>query len=243
MTDRNRSPSNSGSDDELSTESEGWDDVESIEEDVKVKSLFDDSIFRSVKDMLEHVKVKWGFDFWSQCKALGNFPIQNCSGLMLILPNLALDDLDRVKFVNYLREQHRLGINTPEVLIKANFMDDAYLKPVLVNDPLLYYLEPEPEIEDDLVLSETWKEPGYVPKLDDLNAVLKRLENVQNQYASYRHTAEIELEKRWTGSQGKPPDEAKTPPGNEADKGYWASYSYHGERHITGGRYPYANHK
>jgi hypothetical protein len=138
--------------------------------------------------------------------------------------------MDRIKFVNYLREQHYEGNNYPDVSIRANFMDARYLKPVLGNDPLLYYLEPEIEAEDDLQIGDAWNDPDYVPTKDDLNAVLNRLQNVKKQYANYRRSTEIELDKQWRSSTGIPkPTGGVALPITDNDEAYFTSYSYHGE--------------
>ena len=58
--------------DDLSSEADGsiplnepdreWEDVEPDEESVRITSLFDDTVFPTVLDMLEHDKLTHGFD-------------------------------------------------------------------------------------------------------------------------------------------------------------------------------------
>lgn len=59
---------------------------------------------------------------------------------------LDLDFLDTIKLVNYVRSSVKDGNTTPDVSSKEKFQDEAYLKPVLEDDALLYSLD---DIEDE----------------------------------------------------------------------------------------------
>jgi hypothetical protein len=63
------------SDSESSTaelrEDDGWEDAEPDQEEIQVKSLFDDKIFSDVKSMLDYSKENFGFDFLAVRQQLG----------------------------------------------------------------------------------------------------------------------------------------------------------------------------
>jgi protein arginine N-methyltransferase 3 len=54
-------------------EEDGWEDAEQDQEDVKIISLFDDTVFPDAISMIEHCKTKHLFDFIAVLKNLGGF--------------------------------------------------------------------------------------------------------------------------------------------------------------------------
>lgn len=54
---------------------------------------------------------------------------------------VALDFLELIKLVNYIRAEANRGINKPNVSHKRFFEDEQYLQPVLEDDALLYSLD------------------------------------------------------------------------------------------------------
>lgn len=133
-----------------------------------------------------------------------------------------LDFLETIKLVNYVRSEVKAGNMTPAVS-KAKIEDDAYLKPVLEDDALLYSLE-------DVLEEET---PGDETGRRVLE-LQEDLERLQNQFSEYRLAVQKSMEEQLSKEdEGLPPSSddpsVKKPSKFEAaESDYFSSYSYNG---------------
>ncbi|KAJ2452738.1 hypothetical protein EV183_002717 [Coemansia sp. RSA 2336] len=112
-----------------------WDDWEDEEMAVPMKCLFCAQTFDSVAVLFQHVKQTHGFDFLHTCAALD------------------LDFYQSMRVVNYIRT---LSLKDPQFSNTTDFSidgteaflsDDAYLKPAIADDSLLYALD-ELDLDD-----------------------------------------------------------------------------------------------
>lgn len=152
-----------------------------------------------------------------------------------------LDFLDSIKLVNYVRSQVKAGNKTPDVCSKAQFEDDAYLKPVLEDDALLYSLDDiaEEQAED--------KAPGN----DSDRRVVElqeELERLQTQFSEYRIAVQQSLEDQLTKEdeklQPEAPAKKSTDKTEEVDADYFSSYSYNSSYSMAPQyAYRFANHR
>jgi protein arginine N-methyltransferase 3 len=135
-----------------------------------------------------------------------------------------LDFLDMIKLVNYVRTQVKAGNKKPDVSSKAQFDDDAYLKPVLEDDALLYSLD---DIADDQDEDAT---PGSEAERRVLE-LQEDLERLQTQFSEYRLAVQKSMEDQLSKEDENLDSSAsakKTDKIQEADEGYFESYSYNG---------------
>lgn len=135
---------------------------------------------------------------------------------------LDLDFLDSIKLVNYVRTQVKAGNKTPDVSSKSQFEDDAYLKPVLEDDALLYSL-------DDIAEEQAGDEPSGGDADRRVVELQEKLERLQTQFSEYRIAVQQSLEDQLTKEDEKlQPDAAKksTDKTEEVDADYFSSYSY-----------------
>lgn len=133
-----------------------------------------------------------------------------------------LDFLDSIKLVNYVRTQVKAGNKTPDVSSKSQFEDDAYLKPVLEDDALLYSL-------DDIAEEEAGNEASGGNADSRVLELQEELERLQTQFSEYRTAVQQSLEDQLTKEDEKlQPDAAKksTDKTEEVDADYFSSYSY-----------------
>lgn len=136
---------------------------------------------------------------------------------------IELDFLDSIKLVNYVRSQVKAGNKIPDVSSKSQFEDDAYLKPVLEDDALLYSLD---DIAEDQAEEQT---PGN----DSDRRVVElqeELERLQTQFSDYRTAVQQSLEDQLTKEDEKLQPEAPAKKSadktEEVDADYFSSYSY-----------------
>lgn len=138
-----------------------------------------------------------------------------------------MDFLDTIKLVNYVRSEVKAGKKTPDVSSRSKFEDDAYLKPVLEDDALLYSL-------DDITEEQS---QDATPGSDADRRVLElqeELEQLQTQFSEYRLAVQKSMEDQLTKEDEKlePGVSAKKGPAKdkiqEADADYFSSYSYNG---------------
>ena len=120
-------------------EVEDWDEPESA----PTKCLFTDQEFPSAAECLAHAVSSYQLD------------------LLSIIRRLRLDMYDRMRLVNYLRSSVRKpGADTTALVASVvacepgaqepwPWSDDAYLQPVLADDPLLYTLSMDDEEQDE----------------------------------------------------------------------------------------------
>ncbi|KAF7714577.1 Ribosomal protein arginine N-methytransferase [Penicillium ucsense] len=194
------------SDDSDSSNEEGWEDVEPEDESQPVVGLFSNTIFPDLRAMLKECKEKNGFD------------------LVKIQKDLGLDFLDTIKLVNYVRSEVKAGNLSPDVSTKEKFADDAYLKPVLEDDAVLYSLDDITEEQNEQTLPGTEAER----KVLELQEELERL---QTQFSEYRLAVQKSLDDQLNQEDKKlePGENAKRPVKDrleDADTDYFTSYSY-----------------
>ncbi|PKY08559.1 protein arginine methyltransferase RmtB [Aspergillus campestris IBT 28561] len=196
--------SSASEDSDISNE-EGWEDVEPDDETQPVVGLFSEKVYPDVHAMLKETKEKYNFD------------------LQKIQRELGLDFLEKIKLVNYLRSQVKAGNMSPDVSTKEKFEDDAYLKPVLEDDALLYSLD---DIED--TESEAPRGTEADKRVVELQEELERL---QSQFFEYRTAVQKSMEDQLTQEDDKivaAGPSTRTAPGKaeEIDADYFSSYSY-----------------
>lgn len=115
---------------------------------------------------------------------------------------------------------------SPDVSTKEKFEDDAYLKPVLEDDALLYSLD---DIED--TESEA---PGGTEADKRVVELQEELERLQSQFLEYRTAVQKSMEDQLSQEDDKivaAGPSTQTAPGKaeEIDADYFSSYSYNGE--------------
>ncbi|KAJ5989189.1 hypothetical protein N7481_004399 [Penicillium waksmanii] len=192
------------SDESDSSNEEGWEDVEPEDDSQPVVDLFSETVYPDVRSMLKVCKDKHNFD------------------LLKIQKQLDLDFLDSIKLVNYVRTQVKAGNKTPDVSSKSQFEDDAYLKPVLEDDALLYSL-------DDIAEEQASDEASGGDADRRVLELQEELERLQTQFSEYRTAVQQSLEDQLTKEDEKlQPDAAKrsTDKTEEVDADYFSSYSY-----------------
>lgn len=128
---------------------------------------------------------------------------------------------------------------SPDVSTKEKFEDDAYLKPVLEDDALLYSLD---DIED--TESEAPRGTEADKRVVELQEELERL---QSQFLEYRTAVQKSMEDQLTQEDDKivaAGPSTRTAPGKaeEIDADYFSSYSYNGKSiYIARARCPIAS--
>jgi protein arginine N-methyltransferase 3 len=96
-----------------------------------------------------------------------------------------LDFLGTIKLVNYIRSEVRAG-NTKLSPLKTSFEDEKYLKPVLVDDSLLYSLD---DLDDETtgMVGSGSEVSSMARRLGELEDLLARM---QIQFAAYKEEVE-----------------------------------------------------
>ncbi|KAJ5601681.1 hypothetical protein N7510_011215 [Penicillium lagena] len=194
------------SDSSDSSNEEGWEDLEPEDESQPVVGLFTHDVFPDVRAMLKECKDKHNFD------------------LVKIQKDLGLDFLDMIKLVNYVRTQVKSGNMTPDVSTKAQFADDAYLKPVLEDDALLYSLDDLADDQGEDAAPGTEAERQVLELQEDL-------ERLQTQFSEYRLAVQKSMEDQLSKEEEKldnAPSAQTADRIQEAEDGYFVSYSYNG---------------
>lgn len=136
-----------------------------------------------------------------------------------------LDFLDTIKLVNYVRTEVKTGNKTPDLSSKSKFEDDAYLKPVMEDDALLYSLDDITEEQDQDATPGSDAERRVLELQEDL-------ERLQNQFSEYRLAVQKSMEDQLTKEDEKLEPGASVKTGlakdriQEADADYFTSYSY-----------------
>jgi len=136
-----------------------------------------------------------------------------------------LDFIGLIKLVNYIRSQVKAGNTAPDVSSTDKFDDEAYMKPVLEDDALLYSLgdiaEDEPEASGG-----NDAERRVVELQEDL-------ERLQTQFTEYRLAVQRSMEEQLTQEDNKlssaGPSTRKKNKIEEADSDYFVSYQYNGD--------------
>ncbi|CAG8237575.1 unnamed protein product [Penicillium salamii] len=186
---------------------EGWEDVEADEESQPVVGLFSEQVYPDARTMLKECKEKYNFD------------------LLKIQKDFDLDFLDSIKLVNYVRSEAKNGNNNPDVSSKSKFEDDAYLKPVLEDDALLYSLD---ELADD-------QGEESAPSAEtnrQVNELQEKLEQLQTQFSEYRQAVQKSMDDQLSKEDEKLAEVTPKPSAHtvdrlqEADDGYFVSYAY-----------------
>jgi hypothetical protein len=237
-----RSPPSSVSGDSDSASGEGeWLDVEPDEEPLTFVSLLDAQTFPSAQAMLEHCRVQHGFD------------------LAATLRRLRLDFYGAIRLVNFVRQTVQKGEALPAEIVPSHFADEAYLKPVLDNDALIFTLdeilddedgqgdggagvdEPAPEASGstsnapEAASSSSSKDAATSgTSLEARNKALEaEIAALREQYASYRLAVEQTLDRRWGTDAADPGPKTVTPKKDNSDY-YFESYAAHGRSSSTG---------
>jgi protein arginine N-methyltransferase 3 len=139
-----------------------------------------------------------------------------------------LDFLDNIKLVNYIRTEVKNGNNTPDVSSKSKFEDDAYLKPVLEDDALLYSL-------DDLAEEQGEESTPSAETNRQVTQLQEELEQLQTQFSEYRIAVQKSMDDQLSKEDEKLAEATPKPSAHtvdrlqEADDGYFVSYAYNGK--------------
>jgi protein arginine N-methyltransferase 3 len=142
-----------------------------------------------------------------------------------------LDFLDSIKLVNYVRTEVKNGNKTPDVSSKSKFEDDAYLKPVLEDDALLYSL-------DDLTEEQGEESTPSAQTNREVTELQEQLEQLQNQFSEYRIAVQKSMDDQLSKEDEKLAEATPKPSAHaidrlqEADDGYFVSYAYNGKTHC-----------
>ncbi|RMZ80129.1 hypothetical protein DV737_g3190, partial [Chaetothyriales sp. CBS 132003] len=181
-----------------------WEDVEEDREDVTFVSLLDDQTFGSLTGMLEYCKEQYSFNIWDLQK------------------RLQLDDLEKIKLINYVRAEAKKGNTKPELETKAIFDDDKYLQPVLVDDAVLYSLE-------DVLPSVTANED-----YNEVEALRQQLSTLKSQFDNYRNDVQKVLIRQIdeNNEPGRRPASETCKKTSHIDEEYFQSYSYNSIHHT-----------
>ncbi|RMD44500.1 hypothetical protein DV735_g740, partial [Chaetothyriales sp. CBS 134920] len=180
-----------------------WEDVEEDREDVTFVSLLDDRTFGNLTEMLEYCKEQYAFSLWD---------LHN---------RLQLDDLEKIKLINYIRAEVKKGNTKPKIESKAVFDDDKYLQPVLVDDAVLYSLE-------DVLPSVT------ADDLDETETLRQQLATLKGQFDSYRNDVHKVLIQQ-IGDEVEPTRPAASETSKKTsriDEEYFQSYAYNSIHHT-----------
>lgn len=152
---------------------------------------------------------------------------------------LGLDFIDTVRLVNYIRSEVRKGNLKPDVSSKSRFEDDLYMKPVLEDDALLYNLDDIAEGgEEGIQVSnkeqahDTQSAHSTFPdhRIQELEEELSRL---RSDFTEYKSMVKRQLSKELADEDSvNPPTQSASAARkfNEAESGYFSSYSYNGMR-------------
>jgi type I protein arginine methyltransferase len=212
---------------------EGWEDADA-ESDVEERmfvSLFDDKVFGTITEMLKYCKDNYDFNYVKLKRQLS----EHLSPPTKLHPDIDnesdLDFLDRVQLINYVRSEVAAGrgAQLPKVWTTSSFEDEAYLKPVIQDDPVLYSLD---DIDESQF--ETSEAAPEDPKEAEVQDLRERLAQLQIQYAAYREEVQVSFQKRID----KIPDREPSPPLGESsakphqkssqedqDSSYFTSYA------------------
>lgn len=191
-----------------------WLDVEPDEEAVTVVSLFDSQTFATLDEMLGHCKQHHGFD------------------LRASLLRLQLDFLGAVKLVNFIRHRVRQGQPLPDTISLSDIQDDAYLKPVLENDAVLFSLDDildEAAVDDGAADGTGEQTTASRLRNSQLEA---ELESIRDSFANYRLAVQQTLDRRWgdddDDTNSRPAASSSTAPAKDSSDYYFESYAYNG---------------
>ncbi|KAJ1733472.1 hypothetical protein LPJ72_002857 [Coemansia sp. Benny D160-2] len=174
------------------TQDDRWDDWEDGEMDTPMKCLFCSQTFSSSAILFRHAKQAHGFDF------------------LKVRADNELDFYQCMRLVNYIRTKEINGPDpangaTPVFAVdgtEAFLSDDAYLKPTLAEDALLYALD-ELDLDDSISVAssctgrsdgaaaaETLKERELMGRIKELEQQLtmreREVRSVTSQFEEYR---------------------------------------------------------
>lgn len=184
-----------------------WLDVEADEERTTVVCFFDEQTFTAPSEMFAYCRDKHGFDFPAT------------------IARLQLDFYGAIKLVNFIRHYTEKGLSLPKEIANKDIEDDAYLKPVLENDALLFSLDDILEIGEKDGHADSGTSESVNTLLSRNRELEEELETIRNQFGNYRLTVEQTLDKRWG-------DESDAVPSTSASKDnsdyYFESYAANG---------------
>lgn len=149
-----------------------------------------------------------------------------------------LDFLDTVKLVNYIRTQVKGGNMNPTVSSKEAFNDEAYLKPVLEDDAVLYSID---ELDLDGEQDGSAPDRGSTAAEQQVLELQEELERLRNQFSEYRLAVQQSMEeqlskedeKLGSASVAKSSSSKLASRLEEMDADYFTSYAYNGKSTPT----------
>lgn len=191
-----------------------WQDVEPDRESINVQSLLDAESFPTLAQMLDHCKTRHRFD------------------LVAVSQRLQLDFIGTVKLVNFIRHRVQEGRPLPAEITQGDIDDDAYLKPVLENDAVIFSLD------EVLKFDQLSGGPQAQPSDDQVTILQARnreleaeLELVRNSFANYRLAAQQALDRRWSEDDtelGSVADPSANKTEKNGSDSYFESYAERG---------------
>ena len=130
--------------------------------------------------------------------------------------------------VNYVRSEVKSGNKTPDVSSKEKFADDAYMKPVLEDDALLYSLDDITEEQGE----EAAPGSDAERRVQELQEDLERL---QSQFSEYRLAVQQSMDDQLAKEDDKiaPTGKSSAIKAQEIDEDYFASYAYNGMTGVS----------
>jgi len=156
----------------------GWSDLEdgvnNCSDEQQVKCLFSNNLFASAKEYFDHLKEEQNFDIWN-----------------LVHVEFKLDFFGYVKLINFLRANFDNSVPpTVEKLedLREAWSEEQYLKPVIVDDPLLQFMIDEEDVAHFEPYENNEIDAGahFISSKIDKSDV-KFPDEMANQLAEYRH--------------------------------------------------------
>ena len=144
--------------------------------------------------------------------------------------NTGVDFIGTIKLINYIRSQIKAGNRALQVSSTKLFEDEAYLRPVLEDDALLYSLD---DIDDD---ANSVGEPGASAGLSAADKrvaeLQEEMECLQVQFTEYRLAVQKSMEEQLSNEDAKlataGPSARDLGKIEDADSDYFSSYSFNG---------------
>jgi hypothetical protein len=158
--------------DEIEDDEKNFDDWIEDDEATQVKSLFSDSFFSSIDELIAHEKENFDFDFQA------------------VVRDVCKDDMSFIKLVNYIRRSVKEANQSFQDIItlvntKEFLGDDRNMIPILEEDPLLYlyadYFEDLAAESEDNEL-EAGSDDEKIDKSDGDNNLSFRTESEREDY-------------------------------------------------------------
>ncbi|KAI0693848.1 protein arginine N-methyltransferase [Cerioporus squamosus] len=212
-------PGTSSSEDEEDDEDLTWDDwVSDSLARRPCKSLFENRTFDTVQETLLYDEKTHGFS------------------LKDITARLGLDPYKRIRLINWIRKEHPSSSDVAALIGSESFFtSDEYLKPSVEDDPLLPYVEIEPDDwtdsdeEEELLKPETPQDLATATRR--IQALQRKLEQAKKDLIYYRQFVSERLNLAGLTDELKKSDEASSSsthvavPLRDDDSHYFQSYA------------------